>query len=209
MFMKDLPSQKDGSFVYAGGIVLTPKTIITKKGDPMAFIGLEDMTGKQEVIVFPKTFAIAKPVLEDGQMLLVSAKVSRREGEDAKLLANSFMVVGEENMAVVKDMLSREQWLAYPDVVAGKEDRGKQKKPEETKGSRETLNIKLQGKPTPETVELVRSILQSKPGPTPVCLLVESGGSLRKIETDYRVSATEWLVRELSSIVGAQNVGVE
>ena len=71
------------------------------------------------------------------------------------------------------------------------------------------LVIILQGKPTVETVATVRSLLQEKPGITPVCLCVESGGSLRKIETEYRVSATEGLVQELRAIVGAQNVELE
>jgi DNA polymerase-3 subunit alpha len=209
MHMKDLPAQKDGSFVYAGGIILLPKTIVTKKGDPMAFIGLEDMTGKQEVIVFPKTFATVKDVMVEGQICLVSAKVSKREGEEAKLLANSFMIVSEENMSVILEMLKKEQWLAYPDLVTGNGGKGGEGGKEILEKKKETLNIKLQGKPTPEMVDAVRSLLQSKPGATPVCLLVESGGSLRRIETEYRVSPTESLVRELSSIVGAQNVELE
>jgi DNA polymerase-3 subunit alpha len=209
MHMKDLPTQKDGAFVYAGGIILLPKVIVTKKGDPMAFIGLEDMTGKQEVIVFPKTFATVKDIMVEGQICLVSAKVSRREGEEAKLLANSFMIVSEENMGIVKEMLLKEQWMAYPDVVSAGPSANAGDGRDHPVRTQETVNIKLQGKPTPETVEAVRTLLQSKPGATPVCLLVESGGSLRRIETEYRVSPTESLIHELASLVGAQNVEVE
>ena len=58
-------------------------------------------------------------------------------------------------------------------------------------------------------MEAVRALLLDKPGGTSVCLLVESGSTMRKIETEYRVSPTEGLLRDLAGVVGAQNVELE
>ncbi len=203
----NIAAQKDGAFVYVGGIVGIVKPIVTKKGDPMAFVAFEDMTGVTEVIVFPKVYPKTKDILVDGKILLVSAKVSKREGEEPKLLANSFMLVDDDNVGQVAEMVKAGNWLEYPSEVhvgSSPKDKDLVKVPH-----RETLNIKLQGKSTPEMVEAIRSLLLEKPGATPVCLLVESGGSVRCIETEYRVSSTEGLLRELASIVGTQNVGLE
>src|SRR5690606_18688185 len=46
----------DGKKLTIGGIVTTVRTIITKSGSKMAFVGLEDKTGESEVIVFPNLY---------------------------------------------------------------------------------------------------------------------------------------------------------
>src|SRR3989338_6075869 len=76
---------------------------------------------------------------------------------------------------------------------------------EEKKG---TLSIALKGKPSPEMVNELREILQSAPGPKPVCLLVESGGRMRQIQTDYSVTISETIISEIAALVGRQNVSV-
>ncbi len=203
--VKDIPLQKEGAFVYVGGIVGVVKPIMTKKGDPMAFVAFEDMTGATELIVFPKVYPRTKDILIEGKTLLVSAKVSKREGEEPKLLVNSFMLVDDKNVGQVSEMVKAGNWLEYPSEISGSESTQSQA----PIVKKEYLAIKLQGKSTPETVEAVRALLLDKPGATSVCLLVESGPSVRRIETEYRVSPTDSLIRELASIVGAQNVSME
>ena len=39
--------------VRVGGIISSIKKIITKKGQPMLFVKLEDLTSKAEIVVFP------------------------------------------------------------------------------------------------------------------------------------------------------------
>jgi len=202
----DVPSLPEGKFVRCGGVVTFLKEIITKKGDPMAFLGIEDDTGKQEVIVFPRVYVQAKEYLEEGKVVLVSAKVSKREGEEAKLLANSFIVIGEGELPDITGMLREGHWIAQED---------RHYKPiheavEEPKITpRGGLSIALKGKPTPEMVEQLRAILRSAPGPKPVCLMVESGGRMRRIETDYSVNASEAMVDAIAQLVGRQNVVLE
>ncbi len=55
------------------GMIISQKTILTKKGEKMAYVELEDMTGKVECLVFPKVYKEYEaflnpeaPVLVDG-----------------------------------------------------------------------------------------------------------------------------------------------
>ncbi|MBT5808459.1 DNA polymerase III subunit alpha [Candidatus Uhrbacteria bacterium] len=200
----DVPTKSEGAFVRVGGVVTSVKEIITKKGDPMAFMGIQDLTGTQEVIVFPRTYKTTKEVLLEDSILLVSAKVSKRDGEEAKLIANSFVVVGEGEVDGVAHMLEVGQWVASTERRSAAAEYAQESTP-----SRGALSIALKGKPTPEMVEKLRAIFREAPGPKPVCLMVESGGKMRKIETDYTVGATDSVVDAIAQIVGRQNVKVE
>jgi len=67
-----LPKLQNGAEVRVCGLVSALKEIVTKKGDRMAFLTLEDMKGFVEVILFPEVFKAASPCLRGGDPLLVS-----------------------------------------------------------------------------------------------------------------------------------------
>jgi DNA polymerase-3 subunit alpha len=67
-----LPKLQNGAEVRVCGLVSALKEIVTKKGDRMAFLTLEDMKGFVEVILFPEVFKAALPCLRGGDPLLVS-----------------------------------------------------------------------------------------------------------------------------------------
>lgn len=50
--MTQLTPEYNGKAVTMGGVVTTLRTIVTKNGSKMAFVGLEDKFGEGEVIVF-------------------------------------------------------------------------------------------------------------------------------------------------------------
>jgi len=60
-----------GTEVKICGLVSGLKEIMTKKGDRMAFLNLEDMKGFVEVILFPEVFKAALPCLRGGDPILV------------------------------------------------------------------------------------------------------------------------------------------
>ncbi|MBI2475511.1 DNA polymerase III subunit alpha [Candidatus Uhrbacteria bacterium] len=190
--VKDHPSSK---LIHCGGVITAIKEIITKKGEPMAFVSVEDATGVVELVLFPEVFTRSKFSLQLDQLTLVSAKVSRRNGE-LSLLANGLIGYTEDQLPQLVQMLSRGQWADPKTVVA------------QVPVITGTLSIALQGNPAPELVSRLREILQRSPGQTSVCLLVESGGRVRQIETDYSVFISDEIVDEIASLVGRQNVKV-
>jgi DNA polymerase-3 subunit alpha len=66
-----LPKLQSGAEVKICGLASGLKEIVTKKGDRMAFLTLEDMKGFVEVILFPEVFKAALPCLRGGDPLLV------------------------------------------------------------------------------------------------------------------------------------------
>jgi len=84
----------DQSFASIGGIVNSVKEIVTKKGDKMGFVSLEDLTGNCEIVVFPDLYKTAAPLLEKDKLLFINGRVNARE-DTAKMLAEEIIPLEE------------------------------------------------------------------------------------------------------------------
>ena len=69
----------NGAEVKICGLVSSLKEIVTKKGDRMAFLNLEDMKGFVEVILFPEVYKAALPSLREGDPILVRGTLDLAE----------------------------------------------------------------------------------------------------------------------------------
>ncbi len=64
-----------------GGIISTVKKITTKAGKPMLFVGLEDLTDKIEVVVFPSVIERYPEALQVNKMVFITGRLDSRDGE--------------------------------------------------------------------------------------------------------------------------------
>ncbi len=72
---------KTGMAIALPVLVVDVRAILTKTGEKMAFIKIEDKTDSLEAVVFPKLFKLHASSIVSGQCLLVKGKVSVRNGE--------------------------------------------------------------------------------------------------------------------------------
>ena len=85
--LADVERRRDGEVVTVGGIVSAIKQLTTKKGDPMVFLRLDDLSGSLETVVFNSVYAAARELLEADRVLVVKGRVDHKEGE-TKLIAH-------------------------------------------------------------------------------------------------------------------------
>jgi len=71
---------KDGDVIHFGGAIRLAKTINTKKGDMMAFISVENMSGVAEVTVFSDLYQATREILNQDSLVFVKAKAQERNG---------------------------------------------------------------------------------------------------------------------------------
>jgi DNA polymerase-3 subunit alpha len=82
----DEPSQKFNNFqkreksVKVGGIIIKTKRIYTRNNQEMAFVELEDLTGRLELVVFPNVYAKLVDLWEEDKVIWVNGKVSDKDG---------------------------------------------------------------------------------------------------------------------------------
>jgi DNA polymerase-3 subunit alpha len=123
----------DREVVRIGGIVRNIKAIMTKKGDPMAFVDIEDMHGSVEVTVFPELYSSAADVLVTDTPVFVQGQVQKNE-KNVKIIADSVVRIADaeaswaaslhvriDTMAVEEDSLGRllEVLCKYPGACRG------------------------------------------------------------------------------------------
>ena len=84
------PAEKpsDGSSAELLVRVISSKQHRTKKGDMMCFVTCEDKTGSCEIIVFPQLYQAVSGLLGTGSIIHAAGRISAREDEPAKLMAD-------------------------------------------------------------------------------------------------------------------------
>ena len=85
--LSELERRRDGEVVVVGGIVSAIKQLTTKKGEPMVFVGLEDVTGAVEVVAFNSVYAQARELIVQERVLVVKGRVDHKQQGETKLIA--------------------------------------------------------------------------------------------------------------------------
>jgi DNA polymerase-3 subunit alpha len=83
----EVERRRDGEVLSVGGIVGALKQVTTKKGEPMVFVRLDDLTGSVEVVVFNSVYVAARELLEMDTILVVKGRVDHKQEGETKLIA--------------------------------------------------------------------------------------------------------------------------
>src|SRR3990167_5497224 len=86
------PTEEEDT-VISLGILKNKKVITTKKGDPMAFVQLEDKNSTAEIIIFPKLFKQLESWLNEYDAFIVKGQVDNGSIQKCKIKANSLVPV--------------------------------------------------------------------------------------------------------------------
>lgn len=82
---------RDGMSAVMAGIITSKKTLITKNNKMMAFVGLEDLMGTAEVVVFPNVYERYGSLVEEDKIVSVAGTINFKEEEMPKLLADKIV----------------------------------------------------------------------------------------------------------------------
>ncbi|PLX98781.1 MAG: DNA polymerase III subunit alpha [Desulfuromonas sp.] len=96
-----LAERSDKEVVSVCGIVSGLKELITKKGDRMAFVTLEDLSGSVEMVVFPETYAAHMDLFKGEEPLLVKGELDIGE-ESCKILASEAKLLKDVRETMVR-----------------------------------------------------------------------------------------------------------
>ncbi len=89
--LHELPDQAE---VTLGGLIDNIKEILTKKGDKMAFLALQDLSGSCEVVVFPEVYKNFLSLIKKDAPIFVKGKMNTRE-DIPKVLAEEIVPIEE------------------------------------------------------------------------------------------------------------------
>ena len=221
-----ISAENDGRAVVIGGIITAVRTILTKKGDKMAFVKLENKTDEVEFIVFPSVFAEYGAKLEVDNVVKVSGRVNAKDRDgritsEAKLLADSVELISDEVLDSYKSTGTK---LAAP-VVAPTIPRGRRgakrsddaisqaplrvlKEPPKDR-RKERLYILVENVDDVELLTAIRRLADLNSGFQEVVLVIRGeDGSKRPLRMPFKVDVSEDLLAKLRDLVGEDSVKV-
>ena len=236
--MELITPENNGKVVTIGGIITAVRTILTKKGDKMAFVKMENKTTETEFIVFPSVFAEYGAKLEVDNVVRVQGKINAADkdgniGSEAKVLAEIIELVSDE---VLESYQSTGTRLAMPAMAAAPNfSRGDKSKtsaervyrgPIKSSGPKtidtprvlaappkdprkQKLYLLIEDPEDTETLSAIRHLADLNVGFQDVIMVLKDGESKRPLRMPFRVDATENMVRKLKDLLGEEKVIVK
>ena len=93
---------KDGQNVKYAGIITSIKKKYTKNNKLMAFITVEDLYGTTEIILFESAYQNSSNSLVEENVVMVEGRLSIREDEDVKIIANKITDFGVKKKQILE-----------------------------------------------------------------------------------------------------------
>ena len=86
--IEQMKGKKSNSKITLVVMLAGIKHHLTKKGDRMAFIQVEDMTGQVDAVIFPNKYEEIQDLLTENSLLVLNGKVDKKD-EESQLLVDS------------------------------------------------------------------------------------------------------------------------
>jgi DNA polymerase-3 subunit alpha len=174
---------KDGERVTVGGMISQAKRLRTKKGDPMVFATLEDLSGSVELVIFADTLDESGGAVEQDAVVLVKGKVDHKDASRTCIVASSV-----DRFEPTDAEIAKAEEEATRVVVP------------------ESLQLRLDaGAVQPDLFEDLKEVLATFPGESVVVVELASEHGCRKVKlgADFRVQRTAGLYSELAQLLGS------
>jgi DNA polymerase-3 subunit alpha len=194
----------EGTEVIVYGMVLQVKPIVTRKGQQMAFLELEDRVSSVETVLFPETWKSYHTIVNKGVIVAVLGRVQQGD-EDVKLIVSQ--LYGMDDPALVARLKSgvvvrRPSPVMQRPKIDRKSDQHPRQFPDES-----MLYLKItSNKETPGILKRLQSLLKKHPGKSSVTLFYERDSRVLQLSVDYRVEATPVLIKLLEKLLGVGTV---
>ena len=216
MPLGELTLGHDGKKAEIGGLLTTLREITTKKGAKMAFVGIEDMTGELELVVFLKAYEAHRDLWEQDKVVKVSGKFNAKDRDG--------------NVAELKVLVDKAEEITL-ETIQNYSSTGKERQPPKAKSgsssSKPTSTSRSSGssgadsalaKPQPPRLYVklkdpddnqalldLKQNLNNHPGEAEVIVVIDRD-KRQAIRLSETVEPNESLLSELQQIFSEQNV---
>ncbi len=220
--------ENDGRMVTIGGIITDVRTILTKKGDKMAFVKIENKSDETEFIVFPSVFAEHGAKLVVDNVVRVSGRINAKDKDgnltsEAKVLAEAVELVSDEILDAYKSTGTKLAAPAAAPANSGKyrakrassmvattvEEAPRVLKEPPKDPRKEKLYLLIENPDDVETLTAIRRLADLYAGMQDVVLVMKDGETKRPLKMPFRVDANEEFLAKLVDLLGEERVKVK
>lgn len=198
--------------VTIAGIINRLSEKLTRRGDTMAFITLEDRFGELEVVVFPKVYTLYHRAVGIDNAVAVTGTLSVKEDEAPNLLADTLVALktNEETVSPVNDNTILKRMGSSGQAPYAKETVLPEGKPrsrtayEIKPASPQRLVLRLPSMES-EKAKKALNLIEIFSGSLPV-LFYDSERSVYQKIANNGADGSEKLIEELTALLGKENV---
>ena len=174
-------------WVVVGGVIDSTQKKITKKGKVMMFVSIQDITGKMELLVFPKTYETTKDIWVEGEVVCIVGKTPKEDGDDKIFVEKAFTLTKEN-----------------AEQICGQFSYGKTSIEDGTQTEEKSLVINLTKKELQDGADDLKKIFSKYQGDYQVFIKVEG----KTIKTQALVDWNDDVLVEIEDLVGVDRVEI-
>ncbi|QJD83977.1 DNA polymerase III subunit alpha [Cohnella herbarum] len=221
----DIAESTDGATVFTAGMIVSLKPFVTRKGQAMVFLEIEDRIMGTELVAFPTVWAKAAATTKKGSLVFVRAKVQQGD-EDYKLLADDILPLDAPDLKLQADRLRRIGQASrsggnYANRTANQSTGAKGTAASPASSGAKSANApsggvssSVEGKPQrayiridepheqPATLIRLKLLLKAHPGELSTVLIYQRERRPVALSDEYKVHPTPELMAEIEKLLG-------
>ncbi|MFA6322378.1 MAG: DNA polymerase III subunit alpha [Candidatus Buchananbacteria bacterium] len=193
------------------GVISKVKKIITKKGEAMLFVRIEDMTNGMEVLVFPSILKSDPELWQEEKIIMMNCKLSDKDGEN-KLICNQAKELDPANLSAIFKEMDKLASTPLPSLNGFRRFGNKAKTPNKTGGElliSGSAFVLLPSIIKNELSEQLKITFAKYPGKYKLYLVARGQTGLKKIVTSFMVANSAALKTEIEALLGPNTFKTE
>jgi len=177
--------------IRIAGVVTNIKKILTKKGDPMLFVRIEDAITGMELLVFPKIFQETMALWQEEKVLIVEGKFSLKDGEPKVLVNQGYEINDQNKNMIVNNFQNR------PVVLNENNRYSSYKKSSNSTKQPKHITIEYPKGASKELAEKVKELFLEYPGEELIVLRIGN----KMIKTNFKINKSTEFDTKLEQIL--------
>jgi DNA polymerase-3 subunit alpha len=177
------------------------REITTKKGQKMAFVRIEDMTGDIEAVVFPGVYDSTKEVWQKDNLIISKGKVTSKDkggvNGETKIMIDDAKLISED-----RDLKTRERrnngFAAKAPVP--------QVPPSQPVIKEKRVYVRIPSSDDEQSLKILKTIMDSQPGTASVVLVVGENKSKQAIRLPARIEPSDEAITKLEELFGKESI---
>ena len=211
-----LKPEHDSRSVTVGGTILDVREILTKSGQKMAFVKLEDKFAGIELILFPSSYQRTAGLWERDRIVLVRGKITAKDRE-GNLVEELKVLVDDAREITAEQALGYQQTgkkIKVPTVrkpstasVSAQKSVGSARSAAATPTPR--IYIRLKDGGDQNLLLSLKKVIDQNTGDTDVVLVLGGSENKQVIKLPMKISAEDAALEKLRELAGASNIKLQ
>lgn len=202
----------DGKSVVVGGAIVDSREIVTKTGQKMAFVKIEDLTAETELILFPSIYQQTLGIWDRDKVVLIRGKINAKD-RDGNMTDEVKIMVDDAREVTVEQAQAYQatgKKIKLPKASKTKASaKGPGAKASSAIESKQKVYIKVDDDQDEKLLVDLKQAIDNNSGDTDVILVTGKSGSRQAIKLPGGLKQDDSVLELLRSVVGQDNVRIQ